>query len=428
MRIPPLVTAFCEQMTHKGSQCTRLPNNQYGMASHLSSISQALAGTSASLPIPKPSTAGDFFGKHTFAAVVARGGSRLSGLPTPPTSVSPNLPAHGFKAKVAKDLAGSPPSQIDSDIDLLDALDHANSQDQPQHGFSHAGGDISSMEGVGHITPVYLAKHHLPGIVLDKGPIAIRHLMNHLVQSVPGFADIPPAKARRIVVGALESRCGGGLKGDVKFEKVGWGRWHARVKGQFPKERRAIYSIEEGNLSPPLSAASSWSPSAPLRIPGSNRQRRKPRRLSRGSCTGESTISSHSEHGDHMDTDVAEHDADRMSIDCEEDQHTCYHKARVHNRPSQPDFYSDTDEEDWASLEPAALGLSSYNPGGFPRKHTSMSLRIRGRRSFPTLPPSVPPLNHVHSHHHHKPDAIPSFNPDSQEREAIEALMRMGSV
>lgn len=398
------------------------------MASNLSSISQALAGTSASIPIPKPATAGDFFFKDTFAAVVAGGGNRLSGLPTPPTSVSPNLPAHGFKTNVPKELPRSPPSQIDSDIDLLDAVDHANSRDQPHHGFSDAGGDDSCPEGVGHITPAYLAKHHLPSIVLDKGPIAIRHVMNYLAQSVPAFAEIPPAKARRIVVGALESRYGGGLKGDVKFEKVGWGRWHARVKGQLPKERRAIYSIEEGTLSPPMSAASSWSHSAALRIPDSNRQRRKPRSLSHGSYTGESTISSHSEHGEHMDTDVAEHDAESMSIDGEEDKAASYRNARVHSRPSQPEFYSDTDEEDWASLEPAALGLSSYHPGGGSRKHTSVSLRTRGRRPSSTLRHSLPHLNHFHSHHRHKPDAVPNFNPDSQEREAIEALMRMGSV
>ena len=65
-----------------------------------------------------------------------------------------------------------------------------------------------------------LAKYHLPDIMLSHGPLAIRHIMGYLTTSVPGFAGIPPAKARRLVVGALEGRGGegGGVDGDVEFE------------------------------------------------------------------------------------------------------------------------------------------------------------------------------------------------------------------
>ncbi|RPB28345.1 hypothetical protein L211DRAFT_751284, partial [Terfezia boudieri ATCC MYA-4762] len=75
------------------------------------------------------------------------------------------------------------------------------------------------------ITPSLLAKHYLPGILLQHGPLAIRHLTAYLIASIPGFSNIPPAKQRRLVVGALEA---GGVNGDVIFEKVGWGRWDAR--------------------------------------------------------------------------------------------------------------------------------------------------------------------------------------------------------
>ena len=79
-------------------------------------------------------------------------------------------------------------------------------------------------------------------------PLAIRHIMGYLATSVPGFAAIPPTKARRLVVASLE-RSGGdpGLPhGGVVFEKVGWGRWDARRRGQPPRARAG---------SPPESAA-----------------------------------------------------------------------------------------------------------------------------------------------------------------------------
>jgi hypothetical protein len=79
----------------------------------------------------------------------------------------------------------------------------------------------------GSITPTLLAKHHLPKI-LNNGPLDIRHIIGYLTISIPEFSSIQPAKARRLVVEALEG-CGGGdrsgLKRDVKFEKVGWERW-----------------------------------------------------------------------------------------------------------------------------------------------------------------------------------------------------------
>ena len=73
-------------------------------------------------------------------------------------------------------------------------------------------GALSGLDASNAITPAMLAKHHLPGIMLGNGPRPIRYVMGELTQSVPGFSRIPPAKARRLVVAALESRDGGGVR------------------------------------------------------------------------------------------------------------------------------------------------------------------------------------------------------------------------
>src|SRR5256885_6159971 len=54
---------------------------------------------------------------------------------------------------------------------------------------------------------------------------------------------------------------GAGRDGDVQFEKVGWGRWDARIKGQPPRDR------QPNNISPPASMPSSYSQGG-LHIPG----------------------------------------------------------------------------------------------------------------------------------------------------------------
>ncbi|TGZ79124.1 hypothetical protein EX30DRAFT_117243 [Ascodesmis nigricans] len=105
----------------------------------------------------------------------------------------------------------------------------------------------SPVDSSGAITPTLLAKHHLPGILLDHGPMAIRYITAHLIQTLPGFSAIPPARQRRLVVGALEGRGVDNSNSEVIFEKVGWGRWDARRKGDPPRERQqATYSGETG--------------------------------------------------------------------------------------------------------------------------------------------------------------------------------------
>jgi hypothetical protein len=197
---------------------------------------------------------------------------------TPPNSLSPTLSPHKHRPDVSATRSPHPPSQCDSDIDLQDAVEHAKAQDQPT-ALSRAA--LSGLEAAGAITPTMLAKHHLPEILLH-GPMAIRHVLNHLAQSVPGFSRIPPAKARRLVVAALESRGGGGVNGEVEFEKVGWGRWDARAKGQPSRDGRPPNSMPIGHhglssrMSPPASIPESYAVSSVggLQIPHGGRYKR----------------------------------------------------------------------------------------------------------------------------------------------------------
>src|SRR6202012_4576612 len=100
-----------------------------------------------------------------------------------------------------------------------------------------------------------------------------------------------------------ESRGGGGEKGDVLFEKVGWGRWDARVRGQPPRDGRLPHaspgSLPDGShltVSPPASLSGSYalSSAGALQIPRTRHRHTDGRRdiYSGASWTGESILSS----------------------------------------------------------------------------------------------------------------------------------------
>lgn len=376
------------------------------MANKISNITQALAAETAAASLPATVDV-----KLERGALTAKNILAHTGLPTPPNSISPSLPPHSFAAKASKELALLPPAHIDSDIDLQDAVDHANSQDQRQ--LSASPGD--SGERHGNITPAYLAMHHLPDIVLDKGPVAIRHLMMQLAHNVPGFSDIPPAKARRIVVSALEGRAGGGLHGDVEFEKVGWGRWDARLKGDRPKDARSIFTIVESRPSV------SRTPTGALRIPNASVQRPRMRRVSHGSWVASTVVSPALTARSGADDDI-----DMMSIDGESED-----RFRKYTVPqAQDDCYSDTDEEDWASAGPGSLLQSSLPHHDF--RSFSLSRRASARLSISGIAKSMPA--NARPHYFARKSSTYSnldftgVEANNQEREAIEALMRMGSM
>jgi len=183
------------------------------------------------------------------------------------------------------------------------------------------------------ISSALLAKHHLPGILLHHGPLAIRHITAYLIASLPGFSTIPPAKQRRIVVGALEGKGGasgvmgevGGVDGDVIFEKIGWGRWDARKKGDPPRERAAA------PISPPPSA---------IRFEKTGADSSG---MVQAESYTESGIFHQSEEEGPRNEDVDMADAMSVSADSSEDDDM-------------------TDEEDWAQMGAAALRRQGGSP------------------------------------------------------------------
>lgn len=335
-------------------------------------------------------------------------------LPTPPNSISPLLPPHGLKSQLQK--ARLEP--IDSDLDLHDLPDGRGDHDHDHDHGDDSGGRSSlgspPYDSAGAITPAMLAKHHLPKILLNHGPLAIRYIMGYLTTSVPGFAGIPPAKARRIVVGALEGRGvgaeRGGLDGDVEFEKVGWGRWDARRLGQPPRDRRSppTAGCEQGGI--PISKTSGWA---------IDRSRLAPSRSSNGD--GDSAAFSF----DDRDNFMMEHEADRMSMDGSA-------SASCSEAPDDDVVMNDdpedaTDDEDWATVGAAALRAESYSHSAQGMsEQAAFSSRLYtsggGLRSFSATAgmARAPQLGSSF-----RPPASPS---DEQEREAVEALLQLGSL
>ncbi|KAI4181116.1 MAG: hypothetical protein L6R41_006811 [Letrouitia leprolyta] len=405
-----------------------------------SSIALALAGRTDSVDIPKPRESTLWIGKEAFVTLATKSkpvGKHNGGLPTPPNSISPSLPPHGYKGHAITGPLTPPAVNIfDSDLDLQDAVDHANAQDTPQRTISLTRGQANSadLDAAGAITPAMLAKHHLPGILLDHGPLAIRHIMGFLTTSVPGFSGIPPAKARRLVVGALESRGEDGSLGvlprEVLFEKVGWGRWDARVKGQLPRDRREDHE------------------SSGLRIPGSNNRQDYDKAPSSSNRIGPASVGfSHDSEMecDNPDVDMLEHEADKMSLDGAGSS-----SASPNGVPMPPDELGEvTDEEDWASIGAAALRQASFpltggsrifNNNLYPPRPEPKSRGRGAGHSRSVLARSVPITSYTThlqqnaqpgaKHHEHLPvlPAGPEGDIDINDREAVEALLRLGSM
>ncbi|KAH6627844.1 putative Sin3 binding protein-domain-containing protein [Chaetomium tenue] len=354
-------------------------------------------------------------GRDNLTAVAARSvpvtnnPTNPTDLPTPPNSISPSLPPHGLKAQLQRARLDS----IDSDLDLLEA------------GGGHAAGLGSPpYDSSGAITPAMLAKFHLPEILLSHGPLPIRHLMGYLTTSVPGFAGIAPAKARRLVVGALEGKGtgneGGGLGGDVEFMKVGWGRWDAKRRGQPARSslsRHASPGAHPNSI--PIIKTPGWSTDR-LRL-GANLG------TSQG---GYSAAFSHDDRFLDTDMDMMDHEADKMSLDgsgsasCSEAPDD--DEMRRHN----DDPEDATDDEDWAAVGAAALRASSYqaqsNQQQFPfnNVHTFGG----GIRSVSTGMARPPQLSPSPRNFNFPSSTLGVVAADAQEREAVEALLRLGSM
>ncbi|RXG47572.1 hypothetical protein VDGE_06517 [Verticillium dahliae] len=319
--------------------------------------------------------------------------TRSHTLPTPPNSISPALPPHGLKAQLQK----AKLEPIDSDLDLHDAHDARlrgrNASRSPPY------------DATGAISAQLLAKHHLPEILLNHGPLAIRHIMGYLTTSVPGFAGVPPTKARRLVVGALEGRGGegGGPDGDVEFEKVGWGRWDARRRGH-PSRRTSPPADNDHVSGIPINKSSAG-----------GRGVDRSRLHAASSETAGSMVFSHDDHDPMM---MMEDEADKMSLDGSA-------SASCSEAPDDDMIMNDdpedvTDDEDWAAVGAAALRADSYaTPAG--RSFLNSVHASGGLRSVSNgMARSPQPLNLDFS-------ALGATS-DAQERDAVEALLRLGSL
>ena len=398
-----------------------------------SSIALALANKSESVNTPKPRGAGFWAGKDSFAAVAARpvpSSKQAAALPTPPNSISPTLPAQGYKGLVeAAPLTPPALARVGSDIDLQDAVEHAKAQDQPQHGLATIRGSLADIDAAGTITPALLATHHLPSILLEHGPLAIRHIMGFLTTSVPGFSGIPPAKARRLVVGALEGRSSNGEQGDFEgdsiFEKVGWGRWDARRRGQPSKDANRTGQ----RSSPPAQGG--------VHIPGNSV--RSDRKRDMGTSMGGREESEMEYDTPPEDISMLEHEADKMSLD--EDDPCSSSEPPDDSQMLDAGFDDVTDEEDWASIGAAALRQGSFprsgariRPGGLLPTH--LDPKMKGRGGGPplsVLAKSVPMPRHAALYKTQQQPSgsqtgFPASGDDAEQRAAVEALLKLASV
>ncbi|KAJ5163428.1 Sin3 binding protein [Penicillium coprophilum] len=353
-----------------------------------SSIAMALAGKTASVDIPQRRSG--LSGNH----VPTRPGMPAM-LPTPPNSISPNLPPQTFKQRVALS-PGSPLStvpQLDSDIDLEDA-EHANDH--------HVSLPVDDLDSTGAITPAMLSKYHLPEILLQQGPLAIRHVMGHLT-----------ASARRLVVAALEGRGNGGeaggVQGDVVFEKIGWGRWDARRRGEPARDRGLNTSS-----SPPSSVAGSFQQRG-LQIQGQSGWQGGNRHPYRMSFAESTAFSYTDDYGMQGDLDMLEHEADKMSLDGDDGEYCSSSEAPDEIQENEWVEGDDTDEEDWAQIGADALRARSMNNNGnFINSHVAARAKPQPSGIFPATCPSVAKL--------------PPRTFDIQERAAVEALLCLGSM
>ena len=392
----------------------------------VSALGMALSGKSAGVDIPRPRD--NIAGRDNFTVVPANNKHNGEMLPTPPNSISPNLPPHGQRGAKKGQASNGP----DSDMEL----DTVPEEPQSTALSAEALDRLGELDSVGTITPGMLAKHHLPDILLSHGPLAIRHIMGYLTTSVPGFSRIASAKARRLVVAALEGRGsgteGGGVSGDVIFEKVGWGRWDARMKGQPPRDQPT------STMTPPSSLPSSFAHQG-LQVPGQASLHSGSDRLGT-SMTANSAVFSHSEQ-DYDEQDMLEVEADKMSLDGNDPGYASSEAPEALDMDLGEG--SETDEEDWQSMGAAALrarslpksphlqarripsaGSRIYQPIG----SYSVASRQRQRSRTPGYLAKSAPVRHLSNHTLPKRPSIQSgAGVNISEQAAIEALLSMGS-
>ena len=145
---------------------------------------------------------------------------------------------------------------------------------------------------------------------------------------------------------------------------------------------------------------------------------------------------------------MPEHEADKMSLDGLDDFYSTSFPPKTRQLPDYGlDDDDITDEEDWASIGAAALRQASYpfNGGLIPTNHQRYAQRAnaKGRgRGAPGRPPAstaknMPNTNKImyntQKQQQRAAHALMEFSPmlegsDLQDREAVEALLKLSSV
>lgn len=100
----------------------------------------------------------------------------------------------------------------------------------------HGPKPISTSSPAGLAAAQMVTPGKLSRLLLEKGPLAIRHITQALGNEIPSFKDLSSSKQRRLIMSAME---GGDREGCVVFEKIGWGQWSAKVveAENFTRER-----------------------------------------------------------------------------------------------------------------------------------------------------------------------------------------------
>ncbi|KAF2125688.1 hypothetical protein P153DRAFT_369698 [Dothidotthia symphoricarpi CBS 119687] len=329
---------------------------------------------------------------------------------TPPSSISPTLrPAYKRRGVSTPGRVHTPDTM---EIDLQDAVEHAAAQDQPS-ALALSKEALAGLDATRQITALLLAKHYLPDIIVGHGAMPIREMMAHLTHSVPGFSGLPPAKARRLVVAALEHRAGGGVHGQVKFEKVGWGRWSVAPSSQ--NRGVPIGGSRAGRRNTP--PASMDSPACRgLQIPRLRHE--ASRDVYSGSWAAGSWSPPHNQHSE--DDEMA----DQMSLDDSD-------SASDMDLEADLDLNDDTDQEDWSTMgpQPRSGPRREYRDYNYLSRTQTSDFR---QRSVSAQAQSVPtPHARLDTPVFKSTLAAPPAvaGPGSgAEREAIEALIAMGSM
>jgi hypothetical protein len=208
------------------------------------------------------------------------------------------------------------------------------------------------------------------------------------------------------------------VNGDVEYEKVGWGRWDAKRRGHARRDATSRRSPEAGGRASPYPAG------IPI-IKGAGHDRpRLNARVPRASSRGNSAVFSH----DERDVTMLENEADKMSLDSLDGpaSASCSEAPDDEDMTMNDDPEDATDDEDWAAVGAAALRAASYSSPAEARLDANyLSSRVHNTGAFRSFSGSgmlrEPRLDNIDL-------AALAASPNTQEREAIQALLALGSV